>query len=973
MAAAFPHRASSAFAPLAERFCTVVIFIGPEFHRLRFSVDHPDRKMVSMRRSLLLPLLYLCLATTGLHADGSAFDLAGPKIDVHVKRGDITLPISETPNLLPGDRLWIHPDLPSTQSAHFVLVIAFLRGATNPPPPDWFTRVETWNPTVRSEGVFVTVPTGAQQALLFLAPETGGDFNTLRNSVRGLPGSFVRADQDLQAASWDRMRLEAYLKEVKFTSLIDQSKLKSRAELAARSLGIKINESCFNRPAEQQVSCLSQNSEGLVLDDAHAQSLVSQLTNGDALNLVNALSSTNLGGAGTYSAYIGAIVDTARILSSLHTAHFQYIPALALPTEDTLNLRLNMPPSFRNPKSVVVIALPPMGPSRPEPLHPVSPGEDFCVQKPDVILPAEGAPLVFATHLAHNLVLHVESEDDDRKGLPVDLPVVPDPARGGLVLTHPAPELPDGELVGVLQGKWGFDDWKGPKYLLRASQPGHWSLDSADESALVVGRDDTLHLAGQNTLCVEKVETKAKDSTSKLLWTSPSPSELKVTMPMKDAAPGPISLSIYQYGLEKPQTISIQAYSNAASLDRLTLSAGDSEAYLRGTRLDEVGKAELDGISWMPGSLTRVQNLDQLKMETSDSTTTLKPGKHYSANVHLLDGRKLKVAVMIDPPRPQAVLLNKGIQSGSAAPAVPVALGSPDDLPVQGRLVFFLKSTIPSEFSRDEKVEVASADSSFDTTLDLAHGDLMLEDPRTAVATLDPLKSFGLSAFGPLRARVISADGAAGDWIPLGTLVRLPGFQDLQCPRAQSRPCVLTGANLFLAASFSATQDFADPTPVPLDFTGTQLEVPHPATGGALYVKLRDDPVTTQTLNMPVTLVPERSLASDGHRAAPATGAAPQTTAPATGTPVSSPANGANPASTSPTQPSDQRPAAPPAAAPAVPTTETPPASSPSPAPSSAPGKTTPPAAPPASGVASTASEKPTATPAKAASAAAHP
>jgi hypothetical protein len=842
-----------------------------------------------MRRSLLLPLLFWCLATTGLHADGSAFDLIGPKIDVHVKRGDITLPVSETPNLLPGDRLWIHPDLPPSQSAHFVLVVAFLRGATNPPPPDWFTRVETWSPDVRSEGVFVKVPAGAQQALLFLAPETGGDFNTLRGAVRGLPGSFVRAAQDLQAASWDRMRLQAYLKEVKFTSPANEATLKSRAELAARSLGIKINESCFDRPAEEQVSCLSQNSEGLVLDDSSAQSLVSQLTNGDTLNLVNAISSTTLGGGGAYSPYIGAIVDTARILSSLHTAHFQYIPALALPTEDTLNLRLNMPPSFRNPKSVVVIALPPLGPSQPEPLHPIDPGDDFCVQKPGLILPAEGAPLVFATQLAHNLVLHIESEDR-RKGLPIDLPVVPDPSRGGLVLVHPAPHLPDGVLVGVVEGKWGFDDWKGPHYLLRSSQPGHWSLNSVDESALVVGRNDTLHLAGQDTLCVDKVEAETKGSVaSKLLWSSPDPNKLQVTVPMKDAAPGPVSLSIFQYGLAAPQSISVQAYADAASLDRLSLSAGDSDAYLRGTRLDEVAKAELEGISWTPGALTRVQNLDQLTMETSNSTIKLKPGKLYSANVRLLDGRKLKVPVIVDPPRPQAVLLNKGVQFESGPQPVPIALGSPDDLPVQGHLVFFLKSTTPSQFSRSEKVEVGAADSSFDTTLDMAHGNLMLEDASTAVASLDPLKSFGLSAFGPLRARVISADGAAGDWFPLGTLVRLPGFKDLRCPRAMSRPCILTGANLFLAGSFSATPDFANATPVPLDFTGTQLEVPHPATGGALYVRLRDDPTTVQTLNMPVTFIPTRSLASESHREPPAAGVLPDADTSAAEAPATQP------------------------------------------------------------------------------------
>ncbi|MGB7188830.1 MAG: hypothetical protein WBD10_01710 [Acidobacteriaceae bacterium] len=855
---------------------------------------------MTMRRSLVLLLLLGCLATSGLYGQGPAFDLTGPKIDVHVKRGDITLPISEIPNLLPGDRLWIHPDLPANQSAHFVLIVAFLRGTTNPPPAEWFTRVETWNRGVRSEGVFVTVPSGAQQALLFLAPQTGGDFDTLRNAVRGLPGSFVRAAQDLQAVSWDRMRLEAYLNEVKISSPAEASNLKSRAERAAGSLGIKINEACFDRPAEQQASCLSQNSEGLVLDDANAQSRVSQLTSGDALNLVNAISYTNLGGGGAYSFYIGAMIDTVRILSSIRTAHFRYIPALALPTADTLNLHLNMPLSFRNPKSVVVIALPPLGPLRAELLQSINPGDEFCIHKPGMALPASGAPLVFATHLAHHLVLHIEGANH-QKGLPVDLPLIADPAQGGLVLEHPVPPLPDGELVGVVRGKWGFDDWKGPRYLIRPPQPGQWSLSSADESALVVGRDDTLHLAGQNTLCVEKIEEQAKDSgAAKLLWTSASPNQLTVTIPMKGATPGPVTLSIYQYGLKAPETISLQAYSVAASLERFSLSAGDTEGVLLGTRLDEVARAELEGLSWIPGSLTRVQNLDQLTMATSGSTAKLKPNKHYTAIIHLVDGRKLNVPVTVGPPRPQVVLLNKGVQFDSAVQPVSIALGSPDDLPIQGHLVFFIKSTSPPRFSRKEKVEVASADSSFDTTLDLANGNLMLEDSSTAVANIDPLKSFGLSAFGPLRARVVAADGVASDWFSLGTLVRLPEFRDLQCPRALSRPCLLSGSNLFLAKSFSATSDFADPTEVPLDFTGTELEVPHPI-NGALYIKLRDDPATVQTLNMQAILVSQRPLPSETRRMPTTTEHAPKSTAPA-----DEPAMAPKPASTSMEAPSTQ-------------------------------------------------------------------
>jgi hypothetical protein len=88
----------------------------------------------------------------------------------------------------------------------------------------------------------------------------------------------------------------------------------------------------------------------------------------------------------------------------------------------------------------------------------------------------------------------------------------------------------------------------------------------------------------------------------------------------------------------------------------------------------------------------------------------------------------------------------------------------------------------------------------------------------------------------------------------LGTLVRLPGFKELRCPRAMARPCTLTGSNLFLAASIAATPEFDNAADLPPDFTGTQVSVPHPL-NGVLYLKLRDDPETVQTLALPVKLV----------------------------------------------------------------------------------------------------------------------
>ncbi len=83
-----------------------------------------------MRRCLLFYLLFfLVWGSIPAHGQGGApaFDLIGPKVDVHVKRGDVTLPIGQVPNLLPGDRLWLHPDFPESQSTRFVLIVAFLR------------------------------------------------------------------------------------------------------------------------------------------------------------------------------------------------------------------------------------------------------------------------------------------------------------------------------------------------------------------------------------------------------------------------------------------------------------------------------------------------------------------------------------------------------------------------------------------------------------------------------------------------------------------------------------------------------------------------------------------------------------------------------------------------------------------------------------------------------------------------------
>jgi len=188
--------------------------------------------------------------TNRLHADNPAFDLTGPKVDVHVKRGELTLRSAKTPNLLPGDRLWIHPDLPKASPAHFVLIVAFLRGATNPPPPEWFTRVETWS--VRPyEGVFVTVPAEAQQAVSSWRRRRAGLQHPAQSRARPAR-RLCSCRTGLAGGQFGPDAPGSLLTEVKVTSQSDPKALKERAELAARSLGIRLDQQCFDKPSDQQ-------------------------------------------------------------------------------------------------------------------------------------------------------------------------------------------------------------------------------------------------------------------------------------------------------------------------------------------------------------------------------------------------------------------------------------------------------------------------------------------------------------------------------------------------------------------------------------------------------------------------------------------------------------------------------------------------------------------------------------------------
>lgn len=839
-----------------------------------------------LRFGFLICSLVIAVAA---RAAPAPFDLAGPVLDVTVTRGATTLPASQVPNLAPGDRIWLKADLPASQSAHYLLVAAFLRGATNPPPENWFFPCKTWTGKCAAEGLTLTVPPDAQQVLIFLAPETSGDFKTLVSAVRGRPGAFVRTSQDLNQAALDRSRLERYLATLRNLNDAEPAKIAQVAPLLARSLAIKVDDRCLDRLPELQAPCLMAGQESLILNDGHSTSIVEALTSGPGSDLAMEASYTPQLSYGYYSPYIASVLDIARIFESFGTAQYQYIPALASEHGARLALTLNAAPSFHNPKSVMVTALPAVEQAQLPPLHAVDPKEIYCARRTSLVLPVEGAPLVFSTGFAHDVTLSLTGSD----GKTLELPATADPTQGGYVIDTAAlgaTTLGD-SVQASLRGYWGFEPYQGPRFRLMNARARTWEL-AGDDTALIIGRQDTVHLRADNVSCVDGI--MLRDPAGKELkadWKSVKPNEVEIKLPLQDAAAGAMTLLVKQYGVNEPQPVNLRLFAEAGRFDGFAIHAGEVQGLLKGSRLDEVASLAFKNVTFVPGDLSLRTGSDELPMVAQEpaAAAALKPERGINAKVTLIDGRTLPLTVTIDAPRPRASLIGKFVQSSPTGNEANIQLTDIGELPEDAALIFSLRSMAPASFAHDATVEVATADEAAVATLTTGNGGLTLENAQVAVATLNPAKAFGGSAFGPLKYRV-NARGVTGDWQPLANLVRLPLLKNLTCPATPELACKLVGANLFLIDSVAGNPEFAHPVAVPDGFLGNALPVPHPA-GGTLYLKLRDNPQVINATTLTVQQLPlpaddagrdeARHSAATDPAAAPAPVAVPSAPAPA--------------------------------------------------------------------------------------------
>jgi hypothetical protein len=756
------------------------------------------------------------IAAAPAAAQGNAFDLTGPSLTVTVTHGGaglppLQLPLSQVPNLSAGDRLRVSAALPADQGARYRMVLAFLRGATNPPPEQWLTQARTWKP--KEAVIDVVVPAGAQQAIVFLVPDTGGAFSAVKSAVRQRPGAFVRASQDLNQAMLDRTRLEAFVARLRQRSAEEVAQL---SPVLARSLAVKLDPACLQPGENPRAACLTPGQSAAVLADAQTSSIAQTLAGAPA-NIALQLAATPQAGYGYYSAYIGVFRDLARMLGAFQSAQLQFIPALNVQHGPATNLLLNTVPSFRKPQSVLVAALPTVAaPARP----PLESGtrDALCLAQPGLVLPVSGAPLVFSTDYARDMRLRIATRAGD-----ADVPVTADASHGGFVLGEPPAGLVmDAAMTGRLHGAWGFAPFDGPEFRLVAPGAGTWSTGDA---TLVVGRDAPLTLTGGAAACVSEVRVM-RDGLERAVPFEVAGDAVRLKVPLSDVKPGPLSLAIRSYGMAAPQLLWLRAYAEASRIDGFALHAGDRNGVLTGARLDQVASLDVGGTIFRPGALTRAGTSDRLELSAEAAAFTT--GQSPAARATLNDGRSVAVAVKIAPPRPSATLL--GRTSVPMAPrGVAIRLRGDALIAQDSQVTFSLRADAGTTLAASDVVEVASAGGS-------ARVPLRLQDDHVAVATLDPT-TLGASAHGALRFRLIQGE-VAGDWRALGTLVRLPRLTAVTCARAT---CTITGSDLFLVRSIGGTD-------VPDGFTGATLTAPRAA---AATIVLRDDPAATATIDLP--------------------------------------------------------------------------------------------------------------------------
>ena len=256
-----------------------------------------------------------------------------------------------------------------------------------------------------------------------------------------------------------------------------------------------------------------------------------------------------------------------------------------------------------------MIGLPAVQAAVPPPLRSADANHIACLLEPSVVLPIEGAPLVFSTDLAHNLILHLNTPP----GAPTepDIPLIPDAYLGGLLLQKTAPhhvELHDSkplpklitptsspapqadtekaatepepiQLTAIVQGRWGFDAFTGPTLTLQQLPGAGWHIVPSPEglqtAELIAGHNAQLVIASAAAPASTPLPPRPTGATADIAIpykVEPKGDQLELTLPLQSAStPGDLHLAIQQFDQPKADELATRTFSEPTHVTAIRL------------------------------------------------------------------------------------------------------------------------------------------------------------------------------------------------------------------------------------------------------------------------------------------------------------------------------------------------------------------------------------------------------------------
>ena len=152
-------------------------------------------------------------------------------------------------------------------------------------------------------------------------------------------------------------------------------------------------------------------------------------------------------------------------------------------------------------------------------------------------------------------------------------------AQGGFVVDTTALRHRDSRRYGggTLHGYWGFDPYQAPTFHLVNARRQPWALPAAIRGAGGRARRHRASDGGQRGLRGSASCSRTRPArNSRWIGSRSSPTAVEVKLPLEDAAPGPMTLLVSQYGAADTQQVALQHVQlKPAHLGGFVIHAGD--------------------------------------------------------------------------------------------------------------------------------------------------------------------------------------------------------------------------------------------------------------------------------------------------------------------------------------------------------------------------------------------------------------